>query len=64
MEERLARWLVEAERGWRHAGASVDLVGAMLLLAKRLLKEFHRLRRLGPSTMKPPADCWHNRPFG
>jgi hypothetical protein len=47
----------------RLSPASVDLVGARPLMAKRPLEEFHRLRQLGLSSVKSPAGCRRSRPF-
>jgi hypothetical protein len=58
--------LVGGGRAWlasRWSPASVDLVGATPLLAKRPLEEFCLIRRLGPLRMKSPAGCWRSRPF-
>jgi hypothetical protein len=44
--------------------ASVDLVGATMLLIKRPLEGFCHLCRLSPVMMKSPAGCWRSRPFG
>jgi hypothetical protein len=44
--------------------ASVDIVGAWLLLAKQPLEGPHRLLRLGLLAAESLAGCWHSRPFG
>jgi hypothetical protein len=44
--------------------ASVDLVEARPLLAKRQLKESCRLRWLWLSSVESPAGCWRSWPFG
>jgi hypothetical protein len=59
--------LVGGGRAWlasRLSPASVDLVGATLLLVKRQLEEFCRLCRLGLLMMRSSAGCWRSRPFG
>jgi hypothetical protein len=59
--------LVGGGQAWlasRWSPASVDLVGATLLLVKRPLEEFCRLRRLGSLMMKSPAGSWRSQPFG
>jgi hypothetical protein len=48
----------------RLSPASVDLVGARLLLAKQPLEEFRRLRRLWLSSVESSAGYWRNRSFG
>jgi hypothetical protein len=61
-----SRPLIGGGRAWlasRLSPASVDLVGARPILAKRPLEEFCRLRRLGLSSVKSPAGCWRSRPF-
>jgi hypothetical protein len=58
--------LIGGGRAWlasRLSPASVDIVGARPLLAKRSLEEFRRLRRLWLSSVKSPAGCWRSRPF-
>jgi hypothetical protein len=58
--------LVGGGRVWlasRLSPASVDLVGAGLLLAKQPLEEFCRLRRLGHPAAESSAGCWRSRPF-
>jgi hypothetical protein len=59
--------LIGGDRAWlasRLSPASVDLVGARLLLAKQPLEEFRRLRRLWLSSVKSPASCWRSQSFG
>jgi hypothetical protein len=58
--------LIGGDRAWlasRLSPASVDLVGARLLLAKQPLEEFCHLRRLWLSSVKSPAGCWCSRSF-
>jgi hypothetical protein len=66
MEEGLAHcsWWRLSVAGSRRSPASVDLVRAMLLLIKRMLEGFRRLRRLGPLAMKMSAGYWRSQPFG
>jgi hypothetical protein len=58
--------LIGGGRAWlasRRSPASIDLVGATPLLAKRPLEEFHHLCRLWPPQMKSLAGCWCSWPF-
>jgi hypothetical protein len=58
--------LIGGGRAWlasRLSPASVNLVGARLLLAKQPLEEFRRLRRLGLPAAELPAGCWRSRTF-
>jgi hypothetical protein len=58
--------LIGEDRVWlasRLSPASVDLVGARLLLAKQPLEEFHHLHQLGLPTVESPAGYWRSRHF-
>jgi hypothetical protein len=58
--------LVGGGRAWLASclsPASVDLVGAGLLLAKQPLQEFRRLCQLGLPAAESLAGCWRSRPF-
>jgi hypothetical protein len=48
----------------RLSPASVDLVGARLLLAKQPLEGFHHLLQLGLPAAESLAGHWHSQPFG
>jgi hypothetical protein len=55
-----SRPLIGGGRAWLASclsPASVDLVGARPLLAKRPLEEFHHLHRLGLSSVRSLAGC-------